>query len=59
LLGQDWGLVIGGIEVTHFFSKLVVITSGQPVADQMGFDIPFFLKDDRRVGLKSWLQCLA
>jgi hypothetical protein len=58
-MGQDWGLVIGSIEVTHFFSKLDDITSGQPVADQMGFDIPFFLKDGRRVGLKSWLQCLA
>ena len=56
LFGQFLGLVIETIEVAVQLSKLLISGGGQPIADQMGFEIGLFLKDVRRGGPKSGQQ---
>ena len=53
LSGQFGRLMIQVIDVRVFGLKLIVVLAGQPVADQMRFEIRFFLKDVRRDGPKS------
>ena len=50
---QLWGLLIQLIDVVTFLFKLLILLSGQPVPDPVGFEISLFLKDGRRGGLKS------
>ncbi len=53
LLSQCLRLVIETIDVAVFFVKLLISFGGQPIADQVGFDVGLFLKDVRRGGPKS------
>ena len=57
-LSRQFGrLMIQLINVRVFGLKLIIIPGRQPVADQMRFEISFFLKDVRRDGPKSARQC--
>jgi hypothetical protein len=56
LLRQFLGPVIETVDVTVFLVKLLISCGGQPIADQMGFEIGLFLKDVRRGGPKSAQQ---
>jgi hypothetical protein len=53
LASQFSRLMIQLIHIGILGLKLIIIFAGQPVADQMGFEIGLFLKDVRRVGPKS------
>lgn len=54
LLGQGWGLVVQMIDILDLGLELRSIGRGEPIADQMGFDRGFFLKDVPRDGRKWW-----
>lgn len=43
-LSQCRRLTIHSVDVSNFLIKLLIGSWSQPVADQMGFEIPFFLK---------------
>lgn len=53
LASQFSRLMIQIIDISILGFKLSIMVAGQPVADQMGFEIGLFLKDVRRVGPKS------
>ena len=56
LFSQFLRSVIETIDVAVFFVKLLIPFGGQPIADQVGFEIGLFLKDVRRGGPKSAQQ---
>jgi hypothetical protein len=55
LLSQLWGALIQVIDVADFLIGLLIVPRGQPVAAEMGFDVPLFLKDVRRDAAR-WFQ---
>ena len=57
LLGQGWGALIQVIDIADFLIRPLIGPGRQPIADQMGFKIPLFLKDGRRGGRRSGRRC--
>ena len=51
-LDQFLGLVIETIDVAVFCGKLLISVGGQPIADQVGFEIALFLKASPRGEVK-------
>lgn len=52
LLSQFLSLLIQGVDGLTFGLKLLIPLRGQPITDQMRFEIGLFLKDDWRDGVK-------
>ena len=48
LFSQRWGALIQVIDVADFLISPLIRPGCQPIPDQMGFEIAFFLKDVRR-----------
>ena len=48
LFSQAWGALIQLIDLADFLISPLIRPGRQPIADQMGFEIPLFLKDVRR-----------
>ena len=57
LSSQFSRLMIQVINIRVLDLKFIIVFAGQPVADQMRFEISLFLKDGQRDGPKSGLQC--
>ena len=59
LLRETRSVLIQGADGFDRLVAVFIDRRGQPIADEMGVEIPFFLTDGRRVGVKSASQCRA